>query len=504
MNTLPAIPLQSGRRPHEIYHPQHPQHHPQYYHGYQQPYPPPQHYPQHPQWFPPPAYPQMAMPMRPYQHYPPMVNPPYSGNPSPLQHRPHPPQHTSSTHSRRDMLSPASSNTSLHVPPPAPINAPPPQTPTPPPGPPGQRMPYYPPVSRNTSGTCAPQIDTSQLPWYSVDERRFPSRGPRRKRKKPPPQSSSTRVELPTRGNVPSAPDTPRETPSEAQTLQSSDQEPSDQLPVVDPQLLSQEAVLSPQSTPVQEPSNLETPVTSHAPSESDSTQPTTPSSATAPVSTRPQSTQKLKPSHRPSPSIPIVPAVPNISLPPRPVRKAPMSSASEASKGTEDSQSNADHLSKAVDIAALTKEDISVPAEEIGTSAPAAKAAPKSWADLVRTMAPPKPIPAQSETISPHTTANLPIKTESLADALSSYSVESISHSSKISFLEPRGLVNTGNMCYMNSVSGMIEFPNEANICPQILQILVFCSPFFNFLDHIGKRAAHSFKSDTPLMDAM
>ena len=37
-----------------------------------------------------------------------------------------------------------------------------------------------------------------------------------------------------------------------------------------------------------------------------------------------------------------------------------------------------------------------------------------------------------------------------------------------------------------------------------QILQISVFCTPFYNFLDQVGKRAAHSFKSDTPLVDAM
>ncbi|KAJ9658785.1 hypothetical protein H2201_007643 [Coniosporium apollinis] len=42
--------------------------------------------------------------------------------------------------------------------------------------------------------------------------------------------------------------------------------------------------------------------------------------------------------------------------------------------------------------------------------------------------------------------------------------------------------------MCYMNS----------------ILQVLVFCIPLFDFLDQLGKRAAHSFKSETPLLDAM
>lgn len=31
-----------------------------------------------------------------------------------------------------------------------------------------------------------------------------------------------------------------------------------------------------------------------------------------------------------------------------------------------------------------------------------------------------------------------------------------------------------------------------------------MFCVPFYDFLDQVGKRAAHSFKSDTPLLDAM
>ncbi|KAH6604605.1 ubiquitin thiolesterase [Trichoderma cornu-damae] len=72
-----------------------------------------------------------------------------------------------------------------------------------------------------------------------------------------------------------------------------------------------------------------------------------------------------------------------------------------------------------------------------------------------------------------------------SLAEAIRSYRVEG---NGKTDFLEPRGLINTGNMCYMNSV----------------LQVLMFCVPFYDLLDQVGKKAAHSFKSETPLIDAL
>lgn len=72
-----------------------------------------------------------------------------------------------------------------------------------------------------------------------------------------------------------------------------------------------------------------------------------------------------------------------------------------------------------------------------------------------------------------------------SLAEAIRAYSV---GRPDKVAFIEPRGLINTGNMCYMNSV----------------LQVLVFCVPFYDFLIQVSHRAAHSFKSDTPLVDAM
>lgn len=37
-----------------------------------------------------------------------------------------------------------------------------------------------------------------------------------------------------------------------------------------------------------------------------------------------------------------------------------------------------------------------------------------------------------------------------------------------------------------------------------QILQVLVFCTPFYDFLDKVANKAAHAFKSNTPLIDAL
>lgn len=194
--------------------------------------------------------------------------------------------------------------------------------------------------------------------------------------------------------------------------------------------------------------------------------------------------------SSRPTiPVLPIVPAVPNLPAASRPTKRA---SASAASDVINAAPSNADHLANAVATAAkVNAGDSEASAKSIETvDSPPAKAAPKSWADLVRTVGQNTPVrTTQAATDSTaQTNGFATAKAGSLADALSSYSVKENNENAKLAFLEPRGLVNTGNMCYMNS----------------ILQVLVFCVPFYNFLEQIGRRAVHSFKSDTPLMDAM
>ncbi|KAL8829932.1 MAG: hypothetical protein Q9191_001725 [Dirinaria sp. TL-2023a] len=402
----------------------------------------------------------MGMPIpRPYQQYPSMVNSaPYPmppRNPTPLQHRPHIPQHAPSSpsvHSHQGMVSPAPSNTSLSVPPSTLVQAPHPVATTPPPPLPAtQRMPYYPP-----------------LPWYSFPEGSFPSKGTKRRRKKPAPQSPSIPVVLPSRdiSNLP------------------------DQISQEEAKPPVSEVTSTLEATPTTH--TLETPTTSYDPSDTDSTQPTTPSSAVVSSQPRLQPKQSQKSSHRSAASLAtIVPAIPNIPLPTRALKHTPASTTSEVSKAIEPPPTNADHLTSAVGIAAQFKTDDGVGTAELAApeSSQPAKTTPKSWADLVRTKAHPKSTTASCEDANAAQTNGLAAnKAGSLSEALSSYSVERANENSRVAFLEPRGLVNTGNMCYMNS----------------ILQVLVFCVPFYTFLDQVGKRAAHSFKNDTPLMDAM
>lgn len=203
--------------------------------------------------------------------------------------------------------------------------------------------------------------------------------------------------------------------------------------------------------------SEPQTPTASIPQSEGNSTQPTTPSSTTKP---QPKAAK---------PAIPVVPVVPNISGTPRRQTKEDLDAAQTAETET----------------TASTELDTTLDDEVAKTASPT-PAAPKSWAELLRSKQAAAKSAGAPSSAEPSTVT--PQKSETLGDILNNLGADVTQYSDKVGFLEPRGLVNTGNMCYMNSV----------------LQILVCCVPFHQFLDHVGRRAAHSFNSDVPLIDAM
>jgi len=234
-----------------------------------------------------------------------------------------------------------------------------------------------------------------------------------------------------------------------------------------------------------------DSPSISVATSELDSTNPTTPSStATATIQSPAQTPKRAVTKSAILPIVPIRPVLPIKPLSPT-QNRAPASQ----ENGTKSAEAPA-AAPAAVELDGTNV--ITVSSEVTATAAPAedtvetpadtpTKAPPSSWAALFVGKSGNTSAPAPGPTIANAFMPNGPSmpKASDLAEALHLYNVE---NEEKIPFLEPRGLVNTGNMCYMNS----------------ILQVLVFCVPFFGFLDQVGKRAVHSFKSDTPLVEAM
>lgn len=229
-------------------------------------------------------------------------------------------------------------------------------------------------------------------------------------------------------------------------------------------------------------PFEQETPATSQAQSEAGSTHPTTPSSALPPSTPQAQATT----GHGRKATIPAVPLVPIKPAVPASQRKD-----STATSTAERPSTAGDALQEKA--GAGEQQNVASPESERTATAtsPPAKAAPKSWAALLKTQN--AATAAAAAAAAPVSGSNgvsavngfAAAKSDSMVDVLRTYNVNA---DNKIAFTEPRGLVNTGNMCYMNS----------------ILQTLVFCIPFYDFLDQVGKRAAYSFKSETPLLDAM
>jgi ubiquitin carboxyl-terminal hydrolase 10 len=247
-----------------------------------------------------------------------------------------------------------------------------------------------------------------QLPWLSVPDRPFPARTPHRRRKGLNLQSSSVSVELPSK----------------------------------EPQLVKQEEKLDEEKRverTVQEQSEPQTPSLSAAPSVADSTQPTTPSSAVASTTGRPQSHSKGS-----KPTVPVVPVLPVV---PGTVHRQPPKDDASRVPGTPKSTTASE-----ISANEIPKEEAT---EETAKAASPPRGPPKSWADLVRAKGASRVSPAGAHSV--ESNGLVMRKNESLADVLTSLGEDVSQYSDKIAFLEPKGLINTGNMCYMNSVSWQV-----------------------------------------------
>ncbi|KAK9782827.1 putative USP domain-containing protein [Seiridium cardinale] len=444
----------------------------------------------------PPHYQNAAMPGSPYGM--PYNHNPYAARSPPAIHQQYAPivsssmAHTPQPYSRPPQQpSPAiSTPPPFHIaqpPPPAPI----PQTPSSTHSSQAVQAPLTPQTPQSQEVPVPPQTETEvvpakapfayPLPWLSDPDSPFPTRAARSRRRR--------RILTTTNGGV--------ELPANQQAGIETLAEPAHETTVPDtptqPAAPTHEPTASAES--VERP---ETPSTQDLPSESaQSTSPTTPASVHTEHASTVASVTPTKPIKSTKTAVPAVPVVPIL---PKSSPKETRTSASTEKPATEQRQ--------AADITSGEKvgneRGDSTTAETSETKAEAApapvKTAPKSWASLLAGNAASAPSAAARNTAAANGagTANgaavgdtaavagfAKSNVSSQAEALHDFAVN---NGSKVAFLEPRGLINTGNMCYMNSV----------------LQVLIFCMPFYDFLDQVSKKAAHSFNSETPLIDAI
>lgn len=248
-----------------------------------------------------------------------------------------------------------------------------------------------------------------QLPWYSVPKELFPPKSRRRRKKTRHESHVGEDIQLPTR----------------------LDPEPSefgDGTSTLSDTPLSQASTL----TGIV---NLETSSTSEQ-HDADSTQPTTPSSVAA------------APKTITTPRVSVRAVVPVVPVPPK-------ASPQQKSVPLIDSKPELESAPTADDV--NQNDEKAVPEDsaklKVETPSPASKPPPKSWADLVRSKTQKSSFAHSPTENASSSTSALSSKSNSLAEVIKAFKVDEDSH---FAFLEPRGLVNTGNMCYMNSVSSL------------------------------------------------
>lgn len=252
-----------------------------------------------------------------------------------------------------------------------------------------------------------------QLPWYTPSSLPFPPKASKRRRKRQDLIFPNASVALPSREIA--------EEQIEGTELDQSD--------------VTISAVAS--------TSDQETPVTSQAPSEVGAA-PSTPTPILTATTTEPSrpAAHTRKDTRT---AVPIIPALPNIPM------ARPKTASSETTSIPPPLPQPA--ASEYVDDKPTAQPEVgteSQAADEASATSPPSRTAPKSWADLVRSKnASAKYASAALSGIAVGNGTGA-TRAESLAEALKQYNVE---NDEKIAFLEPRGLVNTGNMCYMNSV---------------------------------------------------
>jgi ubiquitin carboxyl-terminal hydrolase 10 len=286
------------------------------------------------------------------------------------------------------------------------------------------------------------------LPWLSVPDEAFPPRASHKKRRRRRAPVSVDEEDF----ACPAREQTVAEEPAEEKDSKEALREEKTETAVPEELPASQASTAVAGSEP-------DTPATSHPPSEDGSAHPR-PQSSSMPAPTRPSGA-----SHARNPTIPAVPLIPIKPIKAGSVTSTTQKSAKPAAEKVEPQ--------KADGPASPTPKAEAGP-EETPKPSPPAKAAPKSWADLVRSRAAPAPAQSPAANGVVATTGPPVAKSNSLSDALASFSVHA---DTKVSFLEPRGLVNSGNLCYMNSVRMSVASPLTTLTCLDSSNTIVLCA---------------------------